>query len=110
MASKKTNAAEGEQHWLSIVQRWQNSGLEQVDFCRREGIEVRKFYAWRAKLQKKQLLAVNAGVMEPGVGSGSAPSKFVPMHIKPAPGVRESSSERCRLEIVTPGGYVVRIP
>ena len=110
MASKKTNAAEGEQHWLPIVLRWQSSGLEQVDFCRREGIEVRKFYAWRAKLQKRELLPVNAGMMQPSDDSGYAPSKFVPMHIKPAPGVRESSSERCRLEIVTPGGYVVRIP
>lgn len=41
-----------QQHWQSIIDGWRESGLSQVEYCRREGIELKKFYGWKGRLKK----------------------------------------------------------
>lgn len=112
MVRRKTDFGQ-ERHWQGIVEGWQASGLSQAEYCRREGVNERHFYAWRKRVENRQ-------------GSKPAPAKpkpvatenadkhqprFLPVEIKPlSPEPVVVKQGTSHLEIVTPGGYVVRIP
>ena len=36
--------------WTKWVEQWKQSGLDTVEFARREGLEPKQFYAWCCKL------------------------------------------------------------
>ena len=38
------------ERWLPVVESWRSSGLGAAEFCRREGLPVRRFYQWRKRL------------------------------------------------------------
>jgi hypothetical protein len=40
------------QQWVEIIKRWEESGLTQVDFCRKHDISLKSFYARKANLRK----------------------------------------------------------
>lgn len=97
-----------QEYWLSVIQRWQESGLGQAEFCRNESICSKKLYAWRRSLTKRRLIKSAAASRVVKKTSEVAQAYFAPVEIKPMVDVKGVSLER--LEIVTPGGYVVRIP
>lgn len=39
--------------WREHIQRQASSGLSMAEFCRRQGISSRLFYAWRNRLDKR---------------------------------------------------------
>lgn len=39
--------------WRQRIRRQVSSGLSMAEFCRREGISARLFYAWRDRLEKR---------------------------------------------------------
>jgi transposase-like protein len=39
--------------WRQRIHRQASSGLSMAEFCRREGISARLFYAWRDRLEKR---------------------------------------------------------
>ena len=43
-----------QQHWQSIIEDWQQSGLTQADYCRQHQIKPQRFYAWKHQLKAKQ--------------------------------------------------------
>jgi transposase-like protein len=98
-------AKEREQHWLRLVKRWRTSGLSQAEFYRRENVTVELFYAWRQKLEHRQLLA--PFVQQPATSNAVKQHEFVPVQISEHDGLAKGVD--C-LEISTPSGYVVRIP
>ena len=39
--------------WLERIKRQASSGLSMAEFCRREGLSPRLFYAWRERLEAR---------------------------------------------------------
>lgn len=38
------------QEWTGLIEQWRVSGLSGVEFCRREQLDVMRFYRWRRRL------------------------------------------------------------
>ncbi len=113
MATKSTNRDfNKEQRWLEHLRQWQKSGLSQADFCRQEGLRENQFCYWRSALKKRGLVEGLPERSKPKpVNEIAAPAYFVPVDVKPAPiPVDVPKNGLAVLEIVTPSGYVVRIP
>ena len=100
-----------EKHWLGIVRRWELSGLSQLEFCRTEGIADSSFYSWRRELTKRGLVDKVSSKPNTAERKGISVKQpaFVPVEVKESPSGKGASVVH-QLEIVTPGGYVVRIP
>ena len=43
-----------QQHWQDLIEGWRQSGLSQVEYCRKSKIDVKNFYRWKAILRKFQ--------------------------------------------------------
>ncbi len=81
-----------EQFWRDTIAAWQESGQSIRAFCAARGVSEATFFARRRELiDRKQ--------SGPSADQPPAPH-FVPVHIVPDPMV----------EVVLPGGLVVRVP
>lgn len=38
--------------WQKRIVDWSESGLSQADYCRRHGIQPKRFYSWKNRLEK----------------------------------------------------------
>ena len=77
-----------ERLWRKRLARWKASGLKVREFCAREGLTPTAFAHWR-----KEIAARDA--------RQAAKPLFVPVHVTPIP---------TPVEVVLPGGRVVRVP
>ncbi len=99
---------EKQKYWLNKIEQWRASGSSKMEFCRQQGVSIEQFYYWHRELRKRKLVKDELG--NPAERQKNKHlAKFVPVEIKP---VLETSGKTFveRLEIVTPGGYIVRIP
>lgn len=114
MAGRRSGA-DRRAFWLGAVERQRESGLSVPRFCRREGLKVATFYWWRRRLEDEggPAAAVLAGsgdshsIADDGqtaVVKGSGP-QLVPVRL-----VEEPGREPSWVEVVVPGGFVVRVP
>ena len=46
----KASWIERREYWTGQVQRWRESGLTQREYCKREGISIERFGAWKRRL------------------------------------------------------------
>jgi hypothetical protein len=44
-----------EEYWRKTLRRWQEGGLTQAEFCRKEGLKVNTFSSWKHVLQARDL-------------------------------------------------------
>ncbi len=65
-----------ESHARKAIERWQASGLGIVEFTKREGISVGKFYRMRAIVDAKS--AADPHIVPVVVRSASAPARAAP--------------------------------
>jgi len=72
-----------EKQWAEIVRRFESSGQDPNEFCRREGLALSSLQRWQRRL------------------GSTSPSKFV--ELAPAAGVAESESN-WSLEVTLPNG------
>ena len=42
-------------HWREVIETQKNSGLSIADYCRTRDIRTNVFYAWRRRIQKRQM-------------------------------------------------------
>jgi hypothetical protein len=81
-----------EQFWRDTIAAWQESGQPVRAFCAARGVSEATFFARRREFTDRQA---------PERRSGPAPvPQFVPVKVLPDPTV----------EVVLPGGLVVRVP
>jgi transposase-like protein len=91
--------------WKKRVERWVDSGLTAQEFAAEIGVNASTLAHW------KWQLAQGARGVAPGVATTPAGAGFVEV-VTPMMG-RASASERSApepLEVVLPGGVVVRVP
>ena len=104
----KVRDASKERYWRKLIRRQGESGETIARFCARQGVSVHQFYWWRRTLRKRDRPSpagrrhrrmATARVASKGE---SDPLPFVP--------VRLPFSVEMPIEVVHPGGCVVRVP
>ena len=83
------------QAWVERLARFAASGLAPAPFCTREGVSLPSFYAWKRRLATA---ALDPAAAAPP--AGEAGPRLLPVRL-PA---------LAALELVLPGGAVLRIP
>jgi hypothetical protein len=53
MSTGKPRDLRKEREWRRWFERWQHSGLGVAAFCRRQGLDERRFHAWRRILARR---------------------------------------------------------
>jgi hypothetical protein len=81
-----------ERHWLHLLEERGKSGLSVTEYCRQRRIPVSQFFWWQRQLRQRGRRAGSQTSREPG---------FVPVRLAAAFPV---------VEVVHPGGCVLRIP
>lgn len=38
--------------WQKRIEDWSTSGLSQADYCRRQGLQPKRFYSWKNRLER----------------------------------------------------------
>jgi transposase-like protein len=112
-----------ERAWRRRVRERQTSGLSVRAFCAREGLAESAFYFWRRELDRRQaerrpLRSAERReerTAEPDFPCSPSPagSRFVPVRLAdPAEAARNDAppSSADVLELVHPGGIVIRVP
>jgi len=100
--AKRLNRDPGrERRWREIIQRQAAGGMSVRAFCQRGKIRESAFYYWRAELRRRDKQARPA----PVDADGPAASTFVPVVVSGP--VRHDA---LGIEIVLPGGAMVRLP
>ena len=86
--------------WAERVARWEQSGQTAKVFAAQEGVSAQSLSWWKWKLGQG------------AAGQSAAPhAQVVPLSfVRLEPTAREESSEALPLEVVLPGGLVVRVP
>jgi len=46
----RTMDPEKHRFWRAQLRAWQNSGLTQAEFCRRQGLRAKQFRSWKGRL------------------------------------------------------------
>jgi hypothetical protein len=84
------------QTWVERLARFSLSGLRPAQFCAQEGVSLPSFYAWKRRLATATLDPAAAAPRDRDAGP-----RLLPVRL-PAPAPA--------LELVLPGGAVLRIP
>jgi hypothetical protein len=88
MSTGKPRDLRKEREWRGWLARWQRSGLRVAAFCRRQGLDERRFHAWRRILARRD----------------SERAAFVPVEVLAESAVGGS------LEVVLARGRRLRVP
>ncbi len=89
----RTGSADRQRYWQEAIERQQASGQSIVRFCSEEGLAPASFHAWKRRLRPQR-----------GTGRTSVKQALVPVEI-----VNDSATAAGRLEILWPGGVVLRV-
>lgn len=89
--SEYGNNQEKQQFWQDHVAAWEQSGITQAEYCRRQGLNTKLFGYWKRKLCKKPAAGLT----------------FVPVAIKPS----ETTivKQAATLRLVIRGGSFIEI-
>lgn len=96
-----------ERYWRKIIRRQDKSGETVVHFCAREGVPAHQFHWWKRTLRVRDRQSTpDMPIADGGDASagqdGQASNSFVPVQLPFMTGAP--------IEVVHPGGYVVRVP
>jgi transposase-like protein len=90
--------SERAQYWTRMLGAWEQSGLSQLEFCRREGINAGTFAWW-----KRQLRKARGDVPRRQGQPRKAAGRFVEVRLT-------NSSLLSTYEVVLPRGRSIRVP
>lgn len=94
--SQRGSREENRTFWRMAIEMQLESGFSIAEFCRREGLQQATYYAWRRKLTQ----GPDDSVQEAPDDDTSA--ELVPVHV--------IDDHHGAVEVVSPEGYVVRVP
>jgi len=103
----KVRDASKEHFWRGVIRRQGESGETVSRFCAREGVSAHRFYWWRRALRARDRQStpdaqVSAADELLGRQDEESSKPFVPVHL---PFLTQAP-----IEMVHPGGWVVRVP
>lgn len=103
----KAADASKERYWRELIRRQRDRGETVAGFCGREGVSVHQFYWWKRTLKSRSRRSASGhgrpAASEDTAGEGSLAAKsFFP--------VRLPFSTAAPIELVHPGGWVLRVP
>jgi transposase len=84
------------QLWVERLARFSASGLRPAEFCAQEGVSLPSFYSWKRRLGAEGRPADTRATDDPAPGP-----RLLPVRLGAAP---------APVELVLPGGTVLRIP
>ena len=64
-------------YWEEIIQKWQQSGCNMTEFCRRECLSIHTFKYWKYKLASNK----NSELVPKDLVKTSEPAKLVPVKV-----------------------------
>jgi len=101
---RKVRDASKERYWRRLIRRQRKTDETVARFCAREGLRVHQFYWWQRTLRARDQQSTTerregCDAASPGE---EAAKPFVP--------VRLPFLTHAPIEVVHPGGYVVRVP
>jgi transposase len=88
--------AAARQLWVERLARFSTSGLRPAEFCVAEGVSLPSFYSWKRRLSAENRSADTQATDDPAPGP-----RLLPVRLGSAP---------APVELVLPGGVVLRIP
>lgn len=88
--------AAARQLWVERLARFSASGLRPAEFCAAEGVSLPSFYSW-----KRRLTTPSRATDTPATAEPTPTPRLLPVRLASAP---------APLELVLPGGAVLRIP
>jgi transposase-like protein len=100
--AKHGRSEEKQSFWRMAIELQRESGLSVVKFCEREGLKPATLFAWRRKLAKESPKARPTTAQANNVAANSSP-QLVPVRLV-------DDGDRSSVEVVAPGGFVVRVP
>jgi len=87
-----------EQRWRRLLRRWERSTRSVRDFCTDHAVSEASFYAWRRELAVRDRERATAAATAPE--PAAATPALIPVRV----------IATTPLEVVLPGGLVVRVP
>ena len=101
---RNRRSVEKERFWRGIMERQRASGLGMRPFCRREGIAESSFHYWKRTLRERDAERTSKASSPIDTQNDTTVSReaFVPVRL-----VEERAAGP--IEILVPGGYVVRV-
>jgi len=107
---------EKERLWRARLRAWRQSGLDGRAFCRREGLSLPSFYAWRRELAQRdrEVSALSAGAVPIGGKNTGGKNKPLRARRPPKPAARfvplaVVADAPATIEIVLPRGVLLRV-
>ena len=94
--SSPRSRAGARQLWVERLARFSASGLRPAEFCATEGVSLPSFYCW-----KRRLHAEGGSPLAPQHADSQPGSRLLPVRLGPS---------AAAVELVLPGGTVLRIP
>ncbi len=91
--------------WGAQLRAWQQSGLTQAEFCRRQGLNRHRFHFWKVLLERERL-------SEPVLAAAPVlpPVRFVPVTVGPPTPMSAASGGSCRATLtLVAGAYRIEI-
>ncbi len=98
--SISNQSVEKVQFWRSLLRQQPGSGMTVKEFCRKHGVSVPSFYAWRRKIAQHDLPMDQR--------NDERHDRLVPVQLVDSTGGNDAVDEN-RIEIVTPGGFTLRL-
>ena len=93
--SSPRSRADARQLWVERLARFSGSGLRPAEFCAAEGVSLPSFYSWKRRLRAE----AHSCAAESTPGSSPGP-RLLPVRL----------AAGALVELVLPGGAVLRIP
>ena len=86
-SSEELNPKSKREFWVSHIQAWEQSGLSQVAYCRKNDLKMHRWWYWRKRISTPSATDVT----------------FVPL------GFSSSKISQSSVSVVTPNGYRIEI-
>jgi hypothetical protein len=96
----KQSKIQSKTRWVRALRAWKKSGLKASAFCRKNGLGVQSFYAWRRRLAGPK----TGKARGPSAGLRAGRRSFLPVQVVTSP-----CENQVWMELVLKNGRVLRL-